>query len=176
MTQRRIFLRGLAGVVVAGLAIGSAHAQTSAQTAPLDCPRERITIDGAFGTAVFNVDVVADDAGRARGLMHVPSMPLSTGMLFIYEQPQQLSFWMRNTLIELDMLFVDSDGMIRHIHDRAQPLDETPISPGNIPLLGVLEINGGLARRLGIEAGAVLRHPAFSGADVPWVCGAREDG
>jgi uncharacterized membrane protein (UPF0127 family) len=118
----------------------------------------------------FNVDVADDDATRAQGLMHVPSMPLSRGMLFIYQRPQPLSFWMRNTLIELDMLFLDSFGVIQHIHHRAQPLDETPISPGPMPLNGVLEINGGLARRLGIAVGDVVRHPALESVAEPWVC------
>jgi uncharacterized membrane protein (UPF0127 family) len=129
-----------------------------------------VTLTGGFGKAVFNVDVVDDDAGRAQGLMNVPELPLSRGMLFVYDRPQRLSFWMRNTLIELDMLFLDSFGVIRHIHHRAQPLDETPISPGDMMLTGVLEINGGLARRLGIEAGDVLRHPAFESVDAPWSC------
>jgi hypothetical protein len=102
--------------------------------------------------------------------MHVESMPLSKGMLFVYQRPQRMSFWMRNTLIELDMLFLDGFGVIRHIHHRAQPLDETPISGGDDLLLGVLEINGGLASRLGIQAGDVLRHPAFVSLSDPWNC------
>jgi len=173
MMRRRVILGGLTGVAGMGLVIAGFGRPSAvvAQTLPPACPLERISIDGPFGTAVFNVDVVADEASRAQGLMHVQSMPLSKGMLFIYDRPQPLSFWMRNTLIELDMLFIDSAGVIRHIHPRAQPLDETAITPGAMPLLGVLEINGGLARRLGIEVGAVLRHPAFAEADQPWVCG-----
>ena len=92
-------------------------------------------------------------------------------MLFVYQRPQVMSFWMRNTLIELDMLFLDGFGVIQHIHHRAQPLDETPISPGDMLLFGVLEINGGLARRLGIKVGDVLRHPSFISLDDPWYCG-----
>jgi len=129
-----------------------------------------VTISGAFGKAAFNVDLAADDATRAQGLMHVAHMPLSKGMLFIYEQPQPMAFWMRNTLIELDMLFVDGAGVIQHIHHRAQPLDETVISPGNMPLTGVLEINGGLAKQMGIAVGDVLHHPAFTSLDGAWDC------
>ncbi|WP_299558178.1 DUF192 domain-containing protein [uncultured Sulfitobacter sp.] len=131
---------------------------------------DRLTISGDFGTAAFNVDLAADDASRARGLMHVESMPASTGMLFLYDTPQPLSFWMRNTLIELDMLFLDEFGVISHIHHRAQPLDETPISPGDLKLSGVLEINGGLARRLGVDVGDTVHHPAFAPADAAPVC------
>lgn len=126
---------------------------------------------GGFGQAVFNVEVAADDASRAQGLMHVAHMPMSKGMLFVYDQPQQLAFWMRNTLIELDMLFLDDFGEIKHIHHRAQPLDETVISPGTMKLKGVLEINGGLALRMGIATGDTLRHPAFVSRDTPWECG-----
>ncbi len=134
------------------------------------CPTDRATITGHFGKAIFSLDIASDDASRAQGLMNVPSMPLSKGMLFLYDKPQIMSFWMRNTLIELDMLFLDGFGVIRHIHHRAQPLDETVISPGDMLLTGVLEINGGLAKRLGIETGDVLRHPAFVNLETPWNC------
>jgi uncharacterized membrane protein (UPF0127 family) len=129
-----------------------------------------VTIAGGFGKAAFNVDLAADNATRNQGLMNVEQMPMSKGMLFVYDVPQPMSFWMRNTLIELDMLFLDGFGEIKHIHHRAQPLDETVISPGRMPLTGVLEINGGLARRLGIAVGDVLRHPAFVSRDAPWSC------
>jgi uncharacterized membrane protein (UPF0127 family) len=165
-TNRRLIINGLAAAALLG-SWGRAVAQTSVVPA---CNRERVTITGSFGTAAFNVDVVDDDASRAQGLMNVSSLPLSRGMLFVYARPQPLSFWMRNTLIELDMLFIDRFGVIKHIHHRAQPHDETPITPGDIPLTGVLEINGGLAARLGIKAGDVLRHPAFETRDTPSVC------
>ncbi|WP_259992407.1 DUF192 domain-containing protein [Sulfitobacter sp. S190] len=131
-----------------------------------NCNPDRVVITGDFGTAQFSVDVADDDASRAQGLMHVENMPLSRGMLFVYDTPQRMAFWMRNTLIELDMLFVDGTGEIRHIHARAQPLDETVISGGPEELSAVLEINGGLAARLGIDVGDRLQHPAFAdGAD-----------
>lgn len=161
---RRTFLTGL---TVTGLSAHSAGALTPL-IAP--CATDRVTITGSFGKAVFNVDVAASEQTRAQGLMHVEDMPLSKGMLFVYQRPQIMSFWMRNTLIELDMLFLDAFGVIAHIHARAQPLDETPISPGDMQLTGVLEINGGLAQRLGIKAGDILRHPAFVSRDDPWEC------
>ena len=134
------------------------------------CRTDQVEITGDFGKARFAVEVADDDAERAQGLMHRETLPLSAGMLFVYQSPQRLSFWMRNTLIELDMLFLDGFGVVRHIHHRAKPLDETPISGGNDPLVGVLEINGGLARRLGITEGAVLRHPAFVSRAQQWDC------
>lgn len=129
--------------------------------AAANCTPGTVEITGDFGKARFSVEIADDDAERAQGLMHRARLPMSAGMLFVYDTPQRLSFWMRNTLIELDMLFIDPQGVIRHIHHRAQPLDETPIA-GQVPgLIAVLEINGGLARRMGLEVGDTVHHPAL---------------
>ncbi|MEM6373041.1 MAG: DUF192 domain-containing protein [Pseudomonadota bacterium] len=133
------------------------------------CADQTVWVRGDFGQARFTVEIADDAEERAIGLMNRPSMPTASGMLFVYDGPSSLSFWMRNTLIELDMLFVDSTGTIRNIHHRAQPLDETPIFGGD-RLTHVLEINGGLARTLGIEAGDQLRHRSFSQAEAAWPC------
>ena len=134
-----------------------------------DCQDTAVTLRGDWGSARFTVEIADDPDERAQGLMHRPSMPSGAGMLFVYEGPQSLTFWMRNTLIELDMLFIDPQGVVRHIHHRAQPLDETTI-PGGDGLLAVLEINGGLAKRLGITEGSQIRHPAFAANDPAWPC------
>ncbi|MEL6690992.1 MAG: DUF192 domain-containing protein [Pseudomonadota bacterium] len=97
---------------------------------------------------------------RNRGLMFVEEMPMGAGMLFIYEAPTSASFWMRNTLIPLDMLFIGEDGTVTKIHENAIPLDETPIFGGD-EVQYVLEINGGLSRRLGLKEGAVIQHPSI---------------
>ncbi|MDO5613961.1 MAG: DUF192 domain-containing protein [Paracoccus sp. (in: a-proteobacteria)] len=113
----------------------------------------------------ITVEVVDTPDTRARGLMFRRNLPQMQGMLFVYEQPQPVSFWMRNTLIPLDMLFMDDSGTVRHIHAQAQPLDETPI-PGaargdtNPNRLLVLEIAGGEAARLGLKPGDVMAHPS----------------
>jgi len=84
---------------------------------------------------------VADDAAeRAQGLMFREAMPLSSGMLFVYGRPQRVSFWMRNTLIPLDMIFADARGVVTRVHAEAVPLDETPIDGGE-GVQFVLEIN-----------------------------------
>ena len=88
-------------------------------------------------------------------------------MLFVYETPQPVAFWMKNTLIPLDMLFFDPEGRLTRIQREAQPHDETP-RPGGDNVRFVLEINGGLAETLGIDLGAELRHPAIEGA--AWSC------
>ncbi|WP_299404285.1 DUF192 domain-containing protein [uncultured Roseobacter sp.] len=134
-----------------------------------ECRDDTVFLKGEWGQARFAVEIADDVEERAQGLMHRESMPTSAGMLFVYERPQTLSFWMRNTLIELDMLFIDATGTVRHIHHSAQPLDETPIFGGD-DLTHVLEINGGLAKAMGIAPGTVLRHPTFSNPDTEWPC------
>lgn len=112
------------------------------------------------------VEVADEPAERARGLMFRKELPAMTGMLFIYESPRPASFWMKNTLIPLDMIFMDARGTIRHIHPSAVPLDLTPV-PGNRPgdpdpnRLMVLEIAGGEAERLGLKEGMGMAFPAL---------------
>lgn len=117
----------------------------------------------------FSVEVADTDAERAQGLMNRESLPRFGGMLFVYDQPQPVAFWMKNTLIPLDMLFFDESGVLTHVHENAVPGDLTPI-PGKGEVLFVLEINGGAARELGIEPGAELRHPAVDPDLAVWSC------
>ncbi|MGR3464211.1 DUF192 domain-containing protein [Limimaricola sp.] len=131
-----------------------------------DCAPDRLTVRGDWGQAGFAVEVADDARERAQGLMNVPEMPRMAGMLFVYEAPQSVAFWMRNTLIPLDMIFAGPDGTVRRVHDRAQPHDETPI-PGGPDIQYVLEINGGMAARLGIAPGDTLRHPAIGSETTP---------
>lgn len=132
------------------------------------CSLSSVDIRGPFGQARFSVEIADDPQERAQGLMFRESLPMSAGMLFIYEQPQELSFWMRNTLIPLDMIFIDSAGVVQHVHHNAIPHDLTPIPGGRG--IAVLEINGGLAARLGIGKGSEIRHPAIKNEKVAWPC------
>jgi uncharacterized membrane protein (UPF0127 family) len=138
------------------------------------CDPDRVELRGDFGNASFAVEIADDAAERATGLMNRESMPMGQGMLFIYERPQSVSFWMRNTLIPLDMVFMNEDGLVTRVHENAVPLDETPI-PGGDEVLAVLEINGGLASRIGIEEGAEMRHPAFDQEGAVWPCAAEAE-
>ncbi|WP_342075903.1 DUF192 domain-containing protein [Yoonia sp. SS1-5] len=138
------------------------------QSALALCADDKLTVVGAWGQATFSIDVADDPQERARGLMFVEQMPTLSGMLFIYERPQSVSFWMKNTLIPLDMLFAAPDGEILHVHPNAIPGDLTPI-PGGDGVQMVLEINGGLAKRLGIAPGDTMQHPSF-GADAILPC------
>ncbi|MDH5454180.1 MAG: DUF192 domain-containing protein, partial [Paracoccaceae bacterium] len=108
------------------------------------CSETRADLRGDWGAARFTVEVADDAAERGRGLMHREQMAASAGMLFVYEHPQRVSFWMRNTLIPLDMIFMDQTGTVTRVHENAVPLDETGIRGGD-GVQFVLEINGGLA-------------------------------
>ncbi len=145
--------------------------QATAAMAGTACRDDTVFLRGEWGSARFTVEIADDFAERQQGLMHRRSMAVSNGMLFIYEHPQTLTFWMRNTLIPLDILFIDPHGVVRHIHAMAKPLDETLI-PGGDNLLSALEINGGLAKRLGISIGSEVRHPAFARTAPAWPCDA----
>jgi hypothetical protein len=154
-----------AGAAVLFLAAGAASAE---------CRDDRVTVRGGFGQVTFEVRVADDAAERARGLMNVAEMGTLEGMLFVYEEPGPASFWMEDTLIPLDMLFADEAGRIVTIHENAVPLDRTPI-PGGEGVQYVLEINGGLAGRLGIEVGDALQHPAVAaGGEAALPCPAAQ--
>jgi uncharacterized membrane protein (UPF0127 family) len=134
------------------------------------CRDDSVELRTPAGAAVrFTVEVADDAAERAQGLMNRPSMPRGAGMLFVYERPQRAVFWMKNTLIPLDMIFADPSGTVTRVHENAVPLDETGIDGGD-GVRFVLEINGGLARRLGIGPGTVLRHPAVPQDGAAWRC------
>lgn len=133
------------------------------------CDQDSLLIRGDFGQARFSVEVADTEAERAQGLMNRSHMPSSAGMLFIYETTRSASFWMRNTLIPLDMLFADEHGVIQHIHSNAIPLDETPIFGGK-NVRYVLEINGGLASAMGISVGSEMRHKSFLQEIANWRC------
>ena len=97
----------------------------------------------------------------------------NAGMLFVYDAPRRAAFWMKNTLVALDMIFADGSGRVTHVHHNAIPGDLTPIDGGE-GVQFVLEVNAGLAGMFGIEAGTELRHPAI-GPQAQWPCSATED-
>jgi uncharacterized membrane protein (UPF0127 family) len=154
-----------------GRILAGALSVALAGPAAAGCRPERVELRGPFGTAAFSVEIADDAAERAQGLMFRTHLPASAGMLFVYEEPQPVSFWMENTLIPLDMIFLDETGTVTRVHAEAVPLDRTPI-PGGDGVLAVLEINGGLAERIGIGPGAELRHPALPQDRAAWPCGA----
>lgn len=133
------------------------------------CREDVVDLRGPWGQAHITVELAATDADRARGLMHREHLPASAGMLFLYDSPQPVAFWMKNTLIPLDMLFVDARGVVTRVHHQARPHDLTAIEGGD-GIVAVLEINGGLAKRLGLGEGSDMRHPHFTAPDAVWPC------
>lgn len=103
-------------------------------------------------THMFDIEIADEPNERSRGLMHRETLPEDHGMLFIYPRDQRASFWMKNTLIPLDMLFISSDGRILQIARETTPFSLEPVRSRD-PVRAVLEINGGLSDRLGIAAG-----------------------
>ena len=158
--RRSVFWAAVLVAALPGAAAGAACSETQVEIRDpgSDAARARFTVE------------IADEWPEIqRGLMHRESMPKSAGMLFVYDRPQPVAFWMRNTLIPLDMVFLDEDGVVQKVHANAVPLDETSI-PGGDAIQFVLEINGGLAGMLGIEPGAEMRHPAVDPAKAAWPC------
>lgn len=123
-------------------------------------PQSDLVIQTAKGPQRFRIELADNDQSRARGMMFRTSMASDAGMLFDFKQEQMASFWMRNTLLPLDMLFIRADGTILNIHQRAIPRDETGINSAG-PVRAVLEVNGGTAARLGIKAGDKVEHAIF---------------
>jgi uncharacterized protein len=161
--------------------MGKCGARTTGATAGLilgllagagwaDCSPDSVELRTSEGTVMrFSVEVADDAAERATGLMNRDHMATSAGMLFVYDAPQHAFFWMKNTLIPLDMIFADATGRVTRVHEMAVPGDETTIDGGE-GVRYVLEINGGLAGRLGLAEGAVMRSAVIAQAAAAWPC------
>src|SRR5580658_9812179 len=151
-------LRRASGVValLALLALASLQPlRAQSQGAPLDLatyPRTELTITPPAKAHAFRV-WVADTPQRAeQGLMFVSDLPESEGMVFPLEPARAESMWMKNTYIELDMLFIGADGRVTKIIERAHPLSLEPLGSG-APVAAVLELKGGAAAKLGLKIG-----------------------
>lgn len=122
---------------------------------------QAIEIAGKDGrTYKFDIEIAVTPEEQARGLMFRKAMPENHGMMFVFGNEASRTFWMKNTLIPLDILFLDADGKIVKIHENAKPLDETQI-PSGMPVFAAIELNGGTAARLGIVSGNIVRHDTF---------------
>jgi uncharacterized membrane protein (UPF0127 family) len=108
----------------------------------------------------FKVWIADNNSRRERGLMFVRQLDADAGMLFIYDSPQSISMWMKNTKIPLDMLFVAGNGRVMRVVENTQPESLKTIDSGS-DVIGVVELNAGTAAKLHIKAGARVIHPAF---------------
>ena len=119
-----------------------------------------LVVETADGPRTFRVELAVSPQQQAQGLMFRRQMDADAGMLFPYDRPQKVSFWMKNTFIPLDMLFIAADGTIESIRERTVPHSEEPVrSIGKVR--AVLELNSGSASRLRIKPGDRVRHAIF---------------
>jgi uncharacterized protein len=121
---------------------------------------EPLQIVTGTGTHDFKVEIAADEASRERGLMNRRFMPADHGMLFEFQESAPVSFWMKNTYIPLDMIFISSGGVVTNVVARAEPLSERVI-PSGPPCAAVLEVNGGVAASIGVKVGDSVRNAFF---------------
>ena len=155
MLARRHFLLLLAVLVTFGGPAANAQLQTF--------PKAELTIVSANGPHKFTVELAATPGQMEQGLMFRKSLAADAGMLFDYRVPSMAAMWMKNTLIPLDMLFVDQQGRIINIHERAVPGSLDPIAAA-APARAVIELNGGTAAHLGIKPGDRVTFPIFGNA------------
>lgn len=169
-------LRGLTATACALALLAACSEQPAAQTPPAAPQAPAKAPAGALGEAPagfevletvtpsgrtrFFVEIADNDAERERGLMFRKSLAADRGMLFDFHTPREVAFWMRNTLIPLDIIYVQADGTVLSIARNATPLSETPIPSGG-PTLGVLELAGGRSAEIGLMPGDRIEHRMF---------------
>ena len=143
-----------------GAALAAVFVAASAGAPAVGEGLQSLTIETSTGRHVFQVEVAADDASRERGLMDRRYMAADHGMLFEFDRDAPVAFWMKNTYIPLDMIFIASSGVVTHVAANAEPLSERIIPSGG-PCVAVLELNGGTAASIGLKVGDKIRHPFF---------------
>ena len=162
-------LRGLVAVLGVALLLSPAVAQPLRPHEPLNPAKAQslatspLTIESGGKTLTFTVELASTALEQEIGLMHRNTMAAEHGMLFDFHQEKRASFWMRNTFIPLDLVFIRASGEIEAIKDNATPHSESPIGPVQ-PVQAVLELVGGTAQKLGIKPGDRVRHPIFGNA------------
>ena len=122
--------------------------------------QQTLEIASKTGVHVFAVELAVTDEERARGLMYRRSVPEFYGMLFDFKRDQEVTMWMKNTYVSLDMIFIQSNGRIRRIAENTETESEKIIPSGG-PVRAVLEVAAGTARKLGIEPGDRVASPAL---------------
>jgi uncharacterized membrane protein (UPF0127 family) len=153
-----------AALFLAAAALAAACAGTPALFPSLQQAKVQATT--ATGTHEFAVWIAADPKSRERGLMYVRDMPPDRGMLFVFEFPQPVAFWMKDTYLPLDLVFLAEDGTVLNVAANAKPLSLDPIeSDGDA--LAVLEVLGGTAKKIGLKAGNRLQLPSLRTTGTP---------
>lgn len=126
---------------------------------------EPLIVETAKGERSFTVEIADTPEERERGLMFREDMDDMHGMLFVFEEQHEVGFWMKNTPMPLDLVFISQDGTVKAVK-RGQPFSEASISPG-VPVRFVLELKAGTAAKNDVEDGDKVRHKAISLAPGP---------
>ena len=155
--------RPLGRRVLLGASLSLAAMAACAQEADIKFQKSSLVIVTANREIKFDIELATNDAERERGLMFRKQLGAYEGMLFDFYKEMPVSFWMKNTLIPLDMAFIAGDGTIKNVHANAVPMSTDTI-PSGYPVRAVLEINGGSAALLGIRPGDKVKHPIFGNA------------
>lgn len=148
----------LSKIVVALFALALAGALRPVPASAVE--QQTLEIVSKNGVHPFSVELAVTPEEHERGLMFRKELPEGRGMLFDFKTEQSVEFWMHNTYIPLDIIFIRGDGRILRIAENAQPLSDAHIPSGG-PIRGVLEVIGGTAKKLGIVAGDRVAHPIF---------------
>ena len=160
----RLHLLLVTGLALSALFGCSSLAATDGRQQAL--PRSELVIDTARGPARFTVELAADSRSQEQGLMFRRHLAPNAGMLFVFRPSRTVDFWMKNTILPLDLIFIRADGRISSVKAEAVPFSEALI-PSAEPVRAVLEINGGRAAALGIEPGEQVHHAIFGAAPPP---------
>jgi len=155
-------VRGLLSMFVAGIWLVAGAAWAESDSVP--GPTEPLVIVTGSGQYEFQVEIADTLEERNQGLMYRRELAARGGMLFVFDPPQDVIMWMKNTFIPLDMLFLAEDGRITALARQTTPHSLERIFSGGA-VRGVLEINGGLSDSLGLELGDIVRHPSFLPGD-----------
>ncbi|MDO9413217.1 MAG: DUF192 domain-containing protein [Pseudolabrys sp.] len=122
--------------------------------------RQPLSVISKGGVHNFSVEMAITETQRAQGLMHRKELPEGQGMLFDFQQEQELGFWMKNTYVSLDIIFIRADGRILRIAENTTPMSEALI-PSQGRARAVLEVVAGTAKKLGMAPGDEVAHPIF---------------
>lgn len=136
--------------------VPAAAADNQAMILPVD--PVPLVAETSGGDRSFRIEIADDPLKRQRGLMFREEMDDSHGMLFVFEETSEVGFWMKNTPLPLDLVFIGEDGRVRAVLP-GEPFSEAVISPG-VPVRFVLEVKAGIAEKSGVGEGDRIRHPA----------------
>jgi uncharacterized protein len=159
--MRLLFMRRPLLVVLAALSLLTLTLPLSGGTVVAQ-DLQPLEIATKTGVQIFGVELAVTPEEQAKGLMFRRELPEKQGMLFDFHREQPTSFWMKNTYIPLDMIFIRADGRILRIAENTVPLSEAMVPSGG-PVRAVLEVIGGTAKKLGIAPGDRVKHPIFRG-------------